>query len=94
MGKNEVIVEVAKGLGIAQKDVKEVVEKFLDGCIASIAALKPGEKFSISGIGAWHMKETKARQGRNPKTGAPIQIPASQRVAFKAAKGLKEEVKA
>ena len=94
MGKNEVIVEVAKELGVSQKDTRDIVELFIDKSIGAIAGLNVGEKFSIPGLGAWHMKATNARKARNPKTGESVDVPASQRVTFKSASTLKESVKA
>jgi DNA-binding protein HU-beta len=44
---------------------------------------------AISGFGTFKVKQTKARQGRNPKTGETIQIPAKKKVAFRASKELK-----
>ena len=93
MGKNEVIVEVAKAMSVSQKDVRDIVDAFIDGMTASITAMKPEEKFFIPGLGTWHMSESKPRVGRNPKTGEEMPIPAGRRISFKAAKGMKDVVK-
>ena len=55
-------------------------------------ALKAGERVSISGFGTFSVGSRAGRQGRNPQTGATIQIPASKTVRFKAGKALKEAV--
>jgi DNA-binding protein HU-beta len=63
--------------------VSQVIEK----------ALKKGEKVTWTGFGTFEVRSRAARMGRNPQTGAPLHIPASKTPAFKAGKGLKDEVK-
>ncbi len=65
----------------------------LDVMLGAIAeALKKGERVSISGFGTFSLGSRAARTGRNPQTGATIQIPASKTVRFKAGKALKDAV--
>ena len=54
--------------------------------------LKKGDRIRIGGLGILVVRKRAARMGRNPATGAPIQIKASKKVAFRAAKELKEAV--
>jgi DNA-binding protein HU-beta len=54
--------------------------------------LKRGDKIRISGLGVLQVRKRPARMGRNPATGEPIKIKASKKVAFRAAKELKESV--
>lgn len=54
--------------------------------------LKKGARIRISGLGILQVKKRPARMGRNPATGAAIKIKASKKVAFRAAKELKESV--
>ena len=54
--------------------------------------LKKGERIRIVGLGILQVRKRAARMGRNPATGEPIQIKASKKVAFRAAKELKESV--
>ena len=54
--------------------------------------LKKGERVKIAGLGILLVRKRAARMGRNPATGEPIQIKASKKVAFRAAKELKEAV--
>ena len=54
--------------------------------------LKAGERVRIGGLGIIEVKDRPARMGRNPATGAPVQIAASRKVAFRAAKELKAAV--
>ena len=72
---------------------KKAAGAALDSVLGEIAqALKKGERVSISGFGTFSVGNRAARQGRNPQTGATIQIPASKTLRFKAGKALKESV--
>ena len=72
-----------------RSDAKEIVED-----IAAFLkdALKRGYKVPLMGLGKIYVRQSKARQGRNPATGETINIPARKRVRFTAAKALKEAV--
>ena len=59
---------------------------------AVAGALARGEAVRLAGFGAFAAKERPARTGRNPATGAPIAVPASRRVSFRAGKGLRDAV--
>ena len=60
-----------------------------DALIEAIAeALKRGDRVELKGFGSFSVIETKARAGRNPRTGKPVQIPAGRRVRFKPSKSL------
>jgi len=54
--------------------------------------LKRGDKIRIAGLGVLQVRKRPARMGRNPATGEPIKIKASKKVAFRAAKDLKEAI--
>lgn len=54
--------------------------------------LKQGNRLRIGGLGVWQVRKREARMGRNPATGAPVQIKASKKVAFRAARELKEAI--
>ena len=65
----------------------------LDALLGDISvALAKGERVAIAGFGTFQISARAARQGRNPQTGATIQIAASKNVRFKAGKQLKEAV--
>ena len=82
----DVIVETYELTGVAAR-------KIVDAIFDRIGeALKVGEEVSIAGFGKFRVTDRKARMGRNPATGEPIQIKASKKVAFRAAKELKESV--
>lgn len=86
MTKAEIIAEMAdKG-----KITKAAAERALDAFVgAAKKTLRKDGRFAVSGLGSFIVTERKARMGRNPQTGAPISIPASKGVRFKAGKSLK-----
>lgn len=72
---------------------KKQTEEVLEGLIDLIRTnLKKGARIRIGGLGILRVRHRAARMGRNPKTGEPIQIKASKKVAFRAAKDLKEAI--
>ena len=72
---------------------KKAAEAILTDMVGMIAKhLKKGERIRIVGLGILQVRKRAARIGRNPATGEPIQIKASKKVAFRAAKELKEAV--
>ena len=72
---------------------KKAAEAILTDMVDRIAKhLKKGERVRIVGLGILQVRKRAARTGRNPATGEPIQIKASKKVAFRAAKELKEAV--
>ena len=72
---------------------KKAAEAILTDMVGKIAKhLKKGERIRIVGLGILQVRKRAARTGRNPGTGEPIQIKASKKVAFRAAKELKEAV--
>ncbi|MFC1601518.1 HU family DNA-binding protein [Candidatus Sumerlaeota bacterium] len=89
MTKAEVAGAVARRTGMSRKDSIDAVEVLLE-CIKG--ALKEGEKVSLVGFGTFYVKDKNARQGRNPKTGERIQIPAKRMASFKPGKSFREIV--
>jgi DNA-binding protein HU-beta len=72
---------------------KKQANALLAGMIETMTAhLKSGDRIRISGIGTLEVRQREARTGRNPATGATMQIAASKKVAFRPAKELKEAV--
>ena len=89
MNKAELIEAIAKKAELSKKDS----EKALNAAIEAItAALKDGDKVSMVGFGTFETKTRAARVGRNPKTKAEIEIPASRVPGFKAGKALKDAI--
>jgi len=87
------ISELAKGVatstGTGEADAKKAITAVFDQ-IADAAA--KGEEVSIPGFGKFAIKDRPERQGRNPATGEAMTIAASKKVAFTAAKGLKDKL--
>ena len=82
-------VAMSEKHGIAKKQANEMLEEFVGMLVKS---LKKGEKIRISGLGIFQVRKRAARMGRNPATGEQIKIKASKKVAFRAAKELKEAI--
>ena len=89
MTKTDLVNVVAAETQLAKKDVDAVVNATLN---ALANALKEGDKVQLLGFGTFDVKTTAAREGRNPKTGETIAIPASKKVGFAASKALKSLV--
>ena len=89
MNKGELIEAVAAAADLTKADATKAVEAFLDTVTRT---LKTGDQVAIVGFGSFSVKSRAARLGRNPKTGATIQIPASRVPGFKAGKALKDAV--
>ncbi len=89
MNKADLINALAAKNEISKRDAEKAVNAVL-GLIEE--ALKNGEKVQIMGFGSFEVKERAARTGKNPATGATIQIPASKAVVFKAGKALKDSI--
>lgn len=69
------------------------VEEMFDAVFDTIASeLESGNKVDIRGFGVFSVKDQKARTARNPRTGEAIEVPAKKAPAFKAGKGLKDQV--
>lgn len=90
MTKADLIELVAKKVKLTKKASRESVEAFLSGVID---ALKKGEKVVITGFGTFSLRGRAARKGRNPQTGAPINIPARKIPGFTAGKTFKRIVR-
>lgn len=90
MNKNELINNIAQKSGLTKKDVETVVNGFLEEVTH---ALVSGEKVQLIGFGTFETRKRASRSGRNPQTGAAIEIPESTVPAFKAGTRLKEAVK-
>lgn len=80
------LVDVVAEKTATKKEAQVAVETVWNAIKDS---LKNEEDVTISGFGTFKVKQTKARTGRNPKTGESIEIPAKKKIAFKAAKDLK-----
>lgn len=89
MKKSELVSALANTAGMTQKDVSKVLDAFTTTISDT---LKKGDQVILIGFGTFKVSERKARTGRNPKTGTPLEIKASKVPSFKAGKGLKDAV--
>jgi DNA-binding protein HU-beta len=92
MNKSELVDALANATSMTKTDAGRAVDAIFgtDGIIAG--ALKGGHKVQITGFGTFETKSREARTGRNPRTGATIQIAASKTPSFRAGKGLKDAI--
>jgi DNA-binding protein HU-beta len=89
MKKDDLARFVSDNTSVNQKVAGETINALLEG-ISS--ALEKGDSISLIGFGSFKIVERSAREGRNPKTGEKLQIPASKAVKFTAGKALKQRV--
>jgi integration host factor subunit beta len=85
MTKAELVDKVATMVQLPKHQTARIVELFLQ-CITD--ALKAGEHVELRGLGSFRVRQRQPREGRNPKTGAPVPIPARRVPWFKAGKVL------
>ena len=77
----------------ANELTKADAKKIVDGVFAAIAdAAAKGDEISLPGFGKFKVKDSPAREGRNPATGAPMQISASRKLGFSVAKAVKDKL--
>ena len=89
MTKSELLQQLADKLGKSKKEVSE----FMDAMVAmAYSVTKKEGEFTIPGLGKLQKKHRAAREGRNPATGATIQIPAKTVIKFRVAKQAKDSI--
>ena len=89
MNKNDLVAAVSSGTGMSKSDSADAVDSVFDTIAGS---LKGGSEVRLVGFGTFSVVHRKASMGRNPRTGEPIQIKASNQPKFKAGKALKATV--
>ncbi|HYM37781.1 MAG TPA: HU family DNA-binding protein [Nitrospiraceae bacterium] len=87
MTKSQVADHLAEKVGITKKVAAQFLEE-----LASLAYKQAKNVFTLPGIGKLKLAHRKARMGRNPQTGAPIQIKAKTVVKFRVAKAAKDAI--
>ncbi len=87
MHKAELVAKIAEQAGITKIQAQESLNAITDNVTDALAR---GETVSLVGFGTFSCRQRAARQGKNPQTGAAIEIPASQSVGFKPGKALKD----
>lgn len=89
MNKSELISQIAQKSGLPVNKSRDA----LDALLQSVGdALKKGDRVQLVGFGTFKVTERSAREGRNPKTGQPMKIPASKTPSFTAGAELKKIV--
>jgi integration host factor subunit beta len=91
MTKADLIEDVSQAVEVSRKDSEIIVETIFESIIKS---LQSGDKIEIRGFGSFRTRPRKARIGRNPKTGARVDVPAKKIPYFKPSKELKDVVNA
>ena len=89
MKKAELVEAIAAKTGLTKADANRALDATFE---VSTKALKKGERVPVAGFGTFNVSKRKAREGRNPQTGATVKIPARKAVTFKAGTALKEAV--
>jgi len=89
VNKNDLVAQVAASADLSKADAAKAVDGVFDAIAGS---LKGGQEVRLVGFGTFSVAHRRASQGRNPRTGEPIQIPASRQAKFKAGKGLKDSL--
>ncbi|RMH80119.1 MAG: HU family DNA-binding protein [Acidobacteria bacterium] len=90
MTKAELVSAIAKGAGITKKQADAALKSAIE---AVSNALKKGERVAIPAFGIFAVRKRAERKGRNPRTGAVINIPARKVVSFRPAKNLRDSIK-
>ncbi|MGN1353218.1 MAG: HU family DNA-binding protein [Bacilli bacterium] len=89
MKKIELVEAVATNAGLTKADATRAIDATFD---AITEALKKGDKLTLIGFGTFGVSRREGRTGRNPQTGATVEIPARNVVSFKAGTQLKKSV--
>lgn len=87
MKKKELVAAIADQCGMKRTDVDKVIDAFMN---VVTNELKDGGKVALVGFGTFEVGERGAREGRNPKSGETMVIPASRNAKFKPSKTLKD----
>lgn len=89
MTKADLVEEVSRAIAASRKDAEQIVENVFE---AIVQALRSDDKIEIRGFGSFRTRRRRGRTGRNPKTGAKVQVPPKRIPFFKPSKELKELV--
>src|SRR5690554_7732897 len=90
MRKPELAAAIADQTGLTREKASDVISAFTSQISAAAAK---GDDVTLIGFGTFNVRRREARTGRNPQTGATIDIPASKTVGFKAGKALKDAIR-
>ena len=87
--KADLVEEVVRSTGLQRKESETVVETIFESIIG---ALQGGDHIEIRGFGSFRARQRRGRMGRNPKTGAKVEVPPKRIPFFKPSKELKNHV--
>jgi len=87
MTKADLVNEVSRAISASRKDAEAVVENIFNGIVE---ALRADDKIEIRGFGSFRTRRRRGRIGRNPKTGAKVEVPPKRIPFFKPSKELKD----
>lgn len=87
MTKADLVNEVSRVISTSRKDAETIVENIFDGIVQ---ALQGDDKIEIRGFGSFRTRRRRGRVGRNPKTGAKVEVPPKRIPFFKPSKELKD----
>src|SRR5216110_321708 len=89
MTKADLIKDVAQAVEMSGKEAEDIVDTIFENIVKS---LQSGDKIEIRGFGSFRTRQRNARTGRNPKTGAKVDVPAKRVPFFKPSKELRDSV--
>lgn len=89
MNKGELVDQIAQKASVTKKQADAVLTASIETIMDAVA---DGDKVTLVGFGSFEPRDRKAREGRNPKTGEKMEIPATKVPAFSAGKLFKEKV--
>jgi DNA-binding protein HU-beta len=89
MNKGELVDAISGRASVTKKDIEAVLTATLE---AIVEAVSSGDRVTLVGFGSFESRDRQAREGRNPKTGEVMTIPATKVPAFSAGKQFKEKV--
>ena len=90
MNRKDLVETIAQQAGLSAAQADAALTAFVAGVTDAVAS---GDRVAVAGFGTFEPRERSARTGRNPQTGASIEIPASKTVGFKAGKALKDAIR-
>ena len=88
--KKDIVKTIAEESGLTQQHAKELVQRTLDAIVQMLA---DNGRIELRNFGVFECKERKARIGRNPKTGDPVDVPAQFVVTFKPGKAMEKRIR-
>ena len=89
MTKQDLAKKIVEECGLSRRDSTLIIDAILD---TIVFALKEGEKIELRGFGSFMVKKVRARNARNPRTGASVSVQAKLKPYFKVSRGLKKSL--